>query len=138
MVLDTKNRIWIQCRNGQLSLLDEKRVFHAINIREKGKKVTIDYLLPPEDKTMFLSGGRIFELLETDSIHFAPVQMQEDPLFRNTFKRINRWEKNRLVFSGNDLLFFFDSKTLKKSKPIRVPFITAAVKRTEEHKYELQ
>src|SRR3546814_884035 len=77
---------------------------------------------------MFLSGGRIFELLETDSIHFAPVQMQEDPLFRNTFKRINRWEKNRLVFSGNDLLFFFDSKTLKTSKPIRVPFITAAVK----------
>src|SRR3546814_9812154 len=114
MVLDTKNRIWIQCRNGQLSLLDEKRVFHAINIREKGKKVTIDYLLPLEDKTMFLSGGRIFELLETDSIHFAPVPMQEDPLFRNTFKRINRWEKNRLVFSGNDLLFFFDSDWKRK------------------------
>ncbi|GAB3019328.1 hypothetical protein GCM10027051_25510 [Niabella terrae] len=132
MVCDTKNRIWIQCGTGRLSLLDANRQFHEIIIWEKGNKVPVDYLLPLKEKIMFLSKGRLYQLFETDSLCFSQVQAPVNPLLQHLFKRINPWDKNRLVFSGDNLLFLWDSKTLKTTKPMSVPLITAAVKYGED------
>src|SRR5690606_5494692 len=53
MVCDERNRIWIQCGNGKLTLLDEKRQFHAINFLD-GKAVAVEYLLPFSEQPLFL------------------------------------------------------------------------------------
>lgn len=128
MICDDKNRIWIQCRNGLLSLLDEKRKFHKIYITSNGKKVSVDYLLPFMNKVMFINNGIIYSLQDEDTYRFAPVQMKEEPLLRKSFLRINRWDKNNLVFSGDSCLFLFDIERMVASDPITVPCITAVAR----------
>ncbi len=95
---------------------------------EKGKKMEVAYLLPVKDKIMFLSGGRLYGLKGTHSLTFTRVDMEDQPLLGNKFQRINVWNTDTLVFSGDSLLFLFDLKKLNIAQAIQVADITAAVR----------
>src|SRR5688500_9456884 len=101
LVCDNKNRIWIQGFEGKLSVLDEKRQFHPIPVSAENNTIAVDYLLPVEGNPMFLSNGRIYGLTDERTLNFAPLVMNDEPLLRNQFERINLWDKDILVFSGN-------------------------------------
>lgn len=132
MICDDKNRIWIQCGNGGLTLLDEKRQFHRIDITHNHKRISVDYILPVSAQPMFLNNGRIYGLIEKDALTFRPLEMKPEPLLRNRFERINEWDKDHLVFSGSGLLFLFDVKSLKVTKTAQVPAIVAAARVTDD------
>src|SRR5690606_30006762 len=53
MVCDDRNRIWIQCSEGKLTLLDEKRQFHKVEFGD-GDRVIVEYLLPFTELPLFL------------------------------------------------------------------------------------
>ncbi len=131
MVCDDKNRIWIQCSNGHLSVFDEKRLFSAPDLTINNQGVVVDYLLPVSDVPLFLNNGLIYSLQE-NSMRFTPVEMQYEPLLNNNFERINNWDEDKLVFSGSGLLFLFDVKNLKVIRSAQVPGIVAAARLTDD------
>ncbi|HEY3387474.1 MAG TPA: two-component regulator propeller domain-containing protein, partial [Saprospiraceae bacterium] len=122
LVCDTKNRIWIQAVDGRLSVLDEKRQFHAINLKE----VSVDYLLPVSDMPMFLSSGRMYGLAHDGSLNFIPLVTSHEALLKIKFERINPWDTDKLVFTGEGQLFLFDFRTLRVSASVRIPGVLAA------------
>lgn len=125
---DARNRIWIQGGNGGLTLLDEKRQFHRLDITFNNKSILVDYLLPVAKQPMFLSGGRLYGLVEQDLPTFMPVDIKPDPLLANKFGRINEWDEEHLVLSGDGWLLLFNIKSLKITKKVRVPDIVAAAR----------
>lgn len=131
MVCDDRNRIWIQCGNGNLTLLDEKRQFHAINFLD-GKAVAVEYLLPFPERPLFLSGGRIYGLHDEGKFIFAPLATKTEPLLTNKFARINQWDKDKLVFSGSGLLFLFDVRKMKVTHQVQVPGVVAAARLSDD------
>ena len=132
MACDEQNRIWIQCGQGKLTMLDEKREFHAIDLQADGKRITVDYWLPTTKGPMFLHDGRVYGLADESTLQFGPLAMPDQPLLRNTFNRINTWDENHLVFSGNDLFFLFDLNTLNVSAVAHAPGIIAAARLTDD------
>ena len=132
MVCDEQNRIWIQGGNGGLTLLDEKRQFHRIDLTHNNKRILVDYILPVSDQPMFLNNGIIYGLQDKNTLRFEPLEMEHEPLLRNKFERINVWDKDNLAFSGSGLLFLFDVKGLKVTKALNVPDIVAAAKITDD------
>lgn len=131
MVCDDLNRIWIQCGNGNLTLLDEKRKFHAID-PVGNKQTPVDYLLPCSGTPMFLSDGQIYRLYDEHNLLFAPLPMPPEPLLANAFHRINKWDDDKLVFSGNGLLFLYDVKRLQVTHKAYVPGVVAAAPLDDE------
>ena len=124
MVCDDRNRIWIQTADGYLTLLDENRQFQSINLIESNKRIAVEYLLPVSGGPMFISNGLVYGLQIDNTIRFAPLPLQNEPLLSNQFERINKWDDDKLVFSGNDMLFLFD---IKKSKVINVTKVSGIV-----------
>lgn len=132
LVCDERNRIWIQGGNGGLTLLDEKRQFHRIDVTHNGQTSLVDYLLPVPGDPLILSDGRIYSLMQKNALKFGPIEMTPEPLLKNKFERINKWDEDHLVFSGSGLLFLFDVDSLKVTKVARVPEILGAERVTDD------
>src|SRR5688572_2822015 len=128
MVCDERNRIWIQSADGYLTLLDENRQFKNINLIANNKRIAVEYLLPVSNQPMFISDGRIYGLQADNTVRFAPLPMQNEPLLSNQFDRINKWDDDKLVFSGHNKLFLFDLKALKVTNVAKVSGVVAAAR----------
>ena len=133
LVCDKKNRLWIHFVNNQIVLLDEHRTPYNIKIIEQGKTVELNYLLPLTSRGVLLaSGSKLYTPDDEDPRQMHRVPWQEDEALAAVFIRINEWDKDRLVFSGNNRLLIFDARELKVIHDINVPNILAVVKLNEQ------
>lgn len=132
MVCDLENRIWIQCRNGELTVLDENRNFQRINLSSGDSAISVHYLLPMVRHPTFIYNGEIYQLSEEGKLEFEKLATKDEPLLNGKFERINVWDDNHLVFSGDDSLFLFDVDKLTVSKSIHIPGIIAAARVTDD------
>lgn len=132
MVCDDDNRIWIQCEGGGLTLLDEERQFRPVVLPDQIKDEGVAYLLPFTKNPSFISKGVLYSLVNELNLQFEPVKMTPEPLLGNTFERINKWDEDRLVFSGNNLLFLLNMNERKITAIAEVPEIVAAAKLTDD------
>jgi ligand-binding sensor domain-containing protein/putative methionine-R-sulfoxide reductase with GAF domain/two-component sensor histidine kinase len=133
MVCDERNRLWIHFADKQIAMLDEDRRFHSISITDKGQKVDFDYMLPYTSRgILLLSGSRLYTPDPNDPLQMKRVAWQEDSLMRHVFVRINTWDENKVIFSGDSLLFLFDIPNLKIQYPMTIPGVVAAVKLNDQ------
>ena len=129
MTCDEKNRLWIHFADKQLAMLDENRQFHAIKITDSGNAVTVDYLLPYTSRgVLFLSGSSLYKPNKNDPLHIVRVPWQGDPVLNHVFRRINIWDKDKLVCSGQNRLCLFDVTNLKVLYTLTIPDVLAAAR----------
>jgi Two component regulator propeller len=129
MTCDEKNRLWIHFADKSIAMLDEDRKFHAISIMDKGKQVKADFLLPYTSRgVLFLSGSRLYYPNEKDPLIINRLKWDEDTSLNNDFVRINIWDKDKLICSGNNRLALFDVTRLKVLHTMVVPGIRAAAR----------
>lgn len=133
LVCDKKNRLWIHFVNNQIALLDEDRVPHNIQIVDQGKPVVMNYLLPLTSRGVLLaSGSKLFTPDEENPRQMHRVPWLENEALASAFLRINEWDRNRIVFSGENRLLIFDVSELKVVHDIQIPNIVAAVKLNDQ------
>ncbi len=129
MTCDEKNRLWIHFADKSITMLDEDRKFHAISILDNGKQVKADFLLPYTSRgVLFLSGSRLYYPNEKDPLLIKRLNWEEDTTLNNDFLRINIWDKDKLICSGNNRLTLFDVTRLKVLHSMTVPGILAAAR----------
>ena len=133
MTCDEMNRLWIHFVDKSITMLDENRKFHTISIIDDGKPVVIDFLLPYTSRgILLLSGSRLYSPDKKNPLKINRLKWNEDSSLNNKFVRINIWDKDKLVFSGNNRLCLFDVTNLKVLHCLTIPAILAAVKLNDE------
>ncbi len=129
MTCDEKNRLWIHFVDKSITMLDEERRFNTISIIENGKEVKADFLFPYTSRgVLFLSGSKLYAPDKKNPLKINRLQWQEDTALNNNFSRINVWDKDKLVCSGNDRFCLFDVTNLKVLHKLTIPNILAAAK----------
>lgn len=132
LVCDKKNRLWIHFVNNQIVLLDEHRTPFNIKVVDQGKTMELNYLLPLTSRGVLLaSGSKLYTPDNEDPRQMHRVPWQEDEALATVFARINEWDNDKLVCSGDNRLILFDVRELKVIHDIHVPNILAVVKLNE-------
>ncbi len=132
MTCDDKNRLWIHFADKSVAMLDEDRKFHTISITENGKRVTADFLLPYTSRgVLFLSGSRLYHPDKKNPLVINRLHWREDSSLNNNFVRINIWDKDKLICSGNNRIALFDVTNLKVLYSFEIPGILAAARLTD-------
>ncbi len=133
LTCDEMNRLWILFADKSITMLDEDRIFHIISIVDQGQPVTVDFLLPYTSRgVLFLSGSHLYAPDKKNPLKIERLEWHEDARLNNDFERINIWDKDKLVFSGNNQLILFDVTKLVVSDDITVPGILAAARLTND------
>lgn len=130
MVCDKNNCIWMLLNNKTVAMLDEKRRLHKIIIREGGKEIRPDYLLPHTTArgVLFIKGKHLYTPDAGNPELMRRLSWDEDQRIQRGFERINLWDDDKIVFSGDNYFCLLDIRTLKLTAATSVPSILAAAK----------
>ncbi len=129
MTCDEKNRLWIHFVDKSITMLDEERKFNTISIVENGQPVKADFLLPYTSRgVLFLSGSKLYSPDKKNPLKINRLHWQEDTALSYNFRRINTWDKDKLICSGYDRLCLFDVTNLKVLHTLTIPDVLAAVR----------
>lgn len=133
LTCDEKNRLWIHFADKRVAMLDENRQFHAVQITDSGRQVTVDYLLPYTSRgVLFLCGSRLYAPDKNDPLHLVRVPWEGDTMLNHVFSRINIWDKDKLVCSGQNRLCLFDVTHLQVLYMLTIPDVLAAVRLNDQ------
>ena len=133
LACDEKNRLWIHFADKSITMLDENRKFHLISIRENGKEIKADFLLPVTVRgILFIKGSHLYSPDEKNPLQINRLNWDEDSSFNHNYIRINTWDNDKIICSGEGRLCLFDIAQLKAVYDFPVAGILAAARLNDD------
>jgi two-component system LytT family sensor kinase len=127
VLCDKKNRLWVRSFGGYISMLDEKRKWHAIQVKEGNDVVPLYNIVETRSKGIVLFNGKRQYVLNSDDSSFNRWHFNGDSVFDQRLYYYSHITADKIIWTGTDELFIMDYATNKISFRKKVPGITSAV-----------
>ncbi|MES2645636.1 MAG: histidine kinase [Bacteroidota bacterium] len=127
LVCDQKNRLWIRSFGGYISMLDEKRQWHAINITDGKDTVDIYNIIQTSSRGIVLFRGDKQFVNATADTSFKRWHFDDDTVFNQRLYYYSHLSPDKVIWTGKDEFFIMNYETGKIDLRKKMPGITSAV-----------
>ena len=121
VVCDYQNRIWLRTDDCRLTMLDQRRRFHAIPVgNDSSHMLPVQHIVLTRKYGVLALKGNRYYCWDGNSQQFTPLAFQPDSVIPRYINYFSRYDEDKVLYTGNDSLVLIDFSRFQD--PVTIPF----------------